>query len=89
MKCCFIPSDDRIQCFCPLIESERLGKTSVNIGYRKVGRNGVDYALVTKYSPCRDLAIRAKVNSSSQVAVAATHSLSTKDGTNDGMMESA
>ncbi|CAB3405937.1 unnamed protein product [Caenorhabditis bovis] len=42
----------------------------------KVGGNGADYALATKYSPNRDLIIRAKVNNSSQVAVAATHALS-------------
>ncbi|CCD71556.1 putative voltage-dependent anion-selective channel [Caenorhabditis elegans] len=42
----------------------------------KVGGNGADYALATKYAPSRDLTVRAKVNSSSQVAVAATHSLS-------------
>ncbi|CAI2350922.1 unnamed protein product [Caenorhabditis sp. 36 PRJEB53466] len=53
--------------------------SNVEIGTQlgwKVGGNGADYALATKYSPSRDLAVRAKVNSSSQVAVAATHSLS-------------
>ncbi|CAL2040310.1 hypothetical protein CAEBREN_05851 [Caenorhabditis brenneri] len=53
--------------------------SNVEIGTQlgwKVGGNGADYALATKYSPSRDLAVRAKVNSASQVAVAATHSLS-------------
>ncbi|PIC34057.1 hypothetical protein B9Z55_013824 [Caenorhabditis nigoni] len=53
--------------------------SNVEIGTQvgwKVGSNGADYALATKYSPSRDLALRAKVNSISQVAVAATHSLS-------------
>lgn len=42
----------------------------------KVGGNGADYALATKYSPNRDLIVRAKINNASQVAVAATHALS-------------
>ncbi|PAV81065.1 hypothetical protein WR25_10663 [Diploscapter pachys] len=42
----------------------------------KMGGNSADFALASKYSPNRDLTLRAKVNNSSQMAVAATHNLS-------------
>nr|CDJ86039.1 Porin domain containing protein [Haemonchus contortus] len=42
----------------------------------KVGGNGADFAVAAKYSPTRDLTLRGKVNNSSQVALAVTHSLS-------------
>ncbi|KHJ93877.1 eukaryotic porin, partial [Oesophagostomum dentatum] len=42
----------------------------------KVGGNGADFGLAAKYAPSRDLLLRAKVNNSSQIALAATHSLS-------------
>jgi hypothetical protein len=52
---------------------------SVELGAQlgwKTGSNGASYGLATKYSPCKDVTFRAKVNNESQVAVAATHSLS-------------
>ncbi|VDL79557.1 unnamed protein product [Nippostrongylus brasiliensis] len=42
----------------------------------KVGGSGADFAIATKYSPTKDLTLRGKINNSSQVAVALTHSLS-------------
>jgi voltage-dependent anion channel protein 2 len=42
----------------------------------KVGGNGADYALATKYSPSNDLILRAKVDNKSVIAFAGTHSLS-------------
>ncbi|KAK6025381.1 hypothetical protein OSTOST_08725 [Ostertagia ostertagi] len=42
----------------------------------KVGGNGADFAVAAKYCPTRDLVLRGKVNNSSQVALAITHSLS-------------
>lgn len=42
----------------------------------KVGGNGTDFALATKYAPSRDLTLQGKLNNSNQVALAATHVLS-------------
>jgi len=42
----------------------------------KVGSSGANFAIATKYSPSKDVTIRAKVNNESQVAAAVQHSLS-------------
>lgn len=53
--------------------------TNVELGTAlgwKMGTRGADFAIGAKYSPTRDLILRGKVNNSSQVALALTHSLS-------------
>ena len=42
----------------------------------QVGGNGANFAVATKYSPNRDVTIRAKLNNESQFAAAVQHSLS-------------
>uniref|UniRef100_A0A0K0DPF2 Voltage-dependent anion-selective channel protein 3 n=1 Tax=Angiostrongylus cantonensis TaxID=6313 RepID=A0A0K0DPF2_ANGCA len=52
--------------------------TNVEVGAMlgwKVGGSGVEFGLASKYCPTKDLVLRGKLNNSSQVALALTHSL--------------